>query len=306
MAPSLKRAFKYLIHNRAQFCDSIVCNFLKFLPDKLYLSLRFRCKMGYWMNWKKPVTFSEKLQWLKVYNRKSEYTTLVDKYLVKDHVAEIIGREYIIPTIGVWDSVDNIDWNTLPNKFVLKTTHGGGGTGVIICRDKDNLDIEEVKMKLSGSLKSDIFSILREWPYKDVRKRIIAEELLMSDDGIHSDLPDYKFFCFNGMPMYCQVISGRSDVMTVDFYNSMWEHQEFHEPKFTPFSQTRHERPNQFDSMWKLAELLAKDHPFIRVDFYEVNNKVYFGELTFYPTSGFGGFDPKCWDEYFGTLIKLN
>lgn len=304
MSVSIRRVIKYLFHDRAQFCDSFVRNCLKFLPDKIYLSLRFRFNMGYWMSWDKPTRFSEKMQWLKVYNRKPEYTTLVDKYAVKEYVGKLIGQEYIIPTIGVWEQVDDIEWDILPNSFVLKTTHGGGSCGVVICRDKKKFDILEAKAKLRESLHSDIYNILREWPYKNVRKRIIAEEFLIPG-GLQYDLQDYKFFCFEGKPLYCQVIANRSQVMTVDFYNEKWEHQDFHEPKTTHFAKGSQDSPLQLKLMLDLATILSKNHKFLRVDFYEVNNKVYFGELTFYPTSGFGGFDPESWDEYFGSLINL-
>jgi hypothetical protein len=304
MAISLKRAFKSFIYDRNQFWDSIVCNFLSFLPDKLYLSMRFRFNMGYWMNWKRPTTFSEKLQWLKVYNRRPEYTNLVDKYLVKEYVANKIGKEYVIPTYGVWENVDEINWDVLPKEFVLKTTHGGGSNDVVICKDKSNFDRKNAFKKLNESMNTDIYSNFREWPYKNVKKRIIAEELLHNSSN--SDLPDYKFFCFNGQPVYCQVIAGRSEVMTVDFYNKDWEHQSFHEPKSTIFSPIKHDAPSQLKLMWDLATQLSQGHVFIRVDFYEVNNRVYFGELTFFPTSGFGGFEPVVWDDYFGSLINLN
>ena len=300
---SLKRALRYIRYNRSQFCDSFVKNFLRFLPDKMYLSLRFRFQMGYWMNWKAPKTFSEKLQWLKVYDRKPEYTKFVDKYSVKDHVASIIGEEYIIPTLGIWDSLEDIDWSSLPEKFVLKTTHGGGSTGVVICKDKNSFDKRSAVTMLGQSMRSDIYKGLREWPYKDVNPRILAEEYIA--DEKMSDLPDYKIFTFNGEPKFCQVIAGRGHVMTVDFYDLEWNHQPFHEPRNTDFAPKAHARPVNFDKMLELAALLAKGTSFLRVDFYDVNGKVYFGELTFFPTSGFGGFDPIEWDAIFGSWIQI-
>lgn len=271
------------------------------LPDKLFLRWLFRLRMGYKLNLDNPQTFSEKLQWLKLYNRRPEYTQMVDKYEAKRYVAEIIGEQHIIPTLGVWDSVDDVDFDALPNQFVLKTTHGGGNTGVVICRDKSTFDIEKAKAKLKRSLKSCIYRQFKEWPYKDVKRRIIAEQLIGN-----GDIEDYKFFCFDGAPKYCQVIAGRTaNMTTIDWFNMKWEHQPFHEPKNYPFSKELHAKPRLFDDMRHIAELLSKSHPFIRVDLYAIDDKIYFGELTLFPTSGMGGFDPAEWDYKLGEWIKL-
>lgn len=273
-------------------------------PDKQFLQLKFRLKMGRKLNLKNPKTFSEKLQWLKLYNRKPEYTTMVDKFAVKEYVAKKIGEEYIIPTLGVWNTPEEIEWDKLPNQFVLKTTHGGGSGGVVICKDKASFDIKAVKQKLQKSLNSDIYQSFREWPYKNVPKRIIAEQYI--NNGENKDLCDYKFFCFGGEPKLCQVIAGRGSLMTVDFYDKEWKHQPFHEPKGYPFSKNGHAKPRSIELMWNLASILSAGQPFLRVDFYEVDDKVLFGELTFFPTSGMGGFDPEEWDETFGRWIKLS
>ena len=294
-------------HDRNEFFASILINLNFLFPDKLYLTLLFRFKMGYWINWKNPKTFSEKLQWLKLYDRKSEYTAMVDKYAVKEYVSRIIGEEYIIPTLGVWDRPEDIDWDSLPQKFVLKTTHGGGGSGVVICKDKTTFDKANAIAKLKKSLNKCIYKSLREWPYKNVPKKVIAEVYL--ENTTHQvndyDLKDYKFFCFNGRPEFCQVISGRNRKMCVDFYNLEWEHQPFHEPKDYPFSETKHKKPFCFEQMSRLASILSDDLSFLRVDFYELGDKVYFGELTFFPTSGYGGFNPNEWDRKLGEMIKL-
>ena len=303
----IETAIKLLKQNRGEFFASILINLNFLFPDKLYLTLLFRLKMGYWMDWKKPKTFSEKLQWLKLHNRRSEYTTMVDKYAVKEYVAKIIGEEYIIPTLGVWDRPEDIDWNSLPQKFVLKTTHGGGGSGVVICKDKTTFDKVNVIVKLKRSLSQCGYRTLREWPYKNVPKKVIAEVYLENNahDVSDYDLKDYKFFCFNGEPVYCQVISGRTNEMCIDFYNTKWEHQPFHEPKDYPFSETKHNKPSCFEEMSRLASILSDGLSFLRVDFYELEGKVYFGELTFFPTSGFGGFNPNEWDYKLGKMIKL-
>lgn len=305
--PSIKRAINYLLHNRTQFMDSCIKNLGFMIPDKLYLSLRYRCLMGSWINWEKPQTFTEKLQWLKLYNRKPEYTTMVDKYAVKQYVANIIGEEYIIPTLGVWDRFDDIDFNSLPNQFVLKTTHGGGGGGVVICRDKTTFNKEAASTKLNQSLNSDIHSGLREWPYKNVPKRIIAEKFMAPEKSVApKDLPDYKFFCFNGEPKYCQVIRDRHTKETIDFYNMEWNHQEF--VGLNPVAcngLTPVARPENLDEMKDICRKLAKDIPFVRVDLYVIDDKKYFGELTFYPASGMGVFTPEEWNRKLGDLLTL-
>lgn len=284
-----KRIFTYLLRIMAPI-----------IPDRLYLKMLFRLQMGYNLNLDNPQTFSEKLQWLKLYNRKPEYTQMVDKYEAKKYVAGIIGEEYIIPTLGVWDSVDDIDFDALPNQFVLKTTHGGGNTGIVICRDKSTLDIPKAKAKLKKSLGKCIYRQFREWPYKNVKRRIIAETLI--GDGL---MNDYKFFCFYGDVKLCQVISGRESTMSIDFFDKEWRHQPFHEPKEYPFSTHEITKPKLYDKMWDIADRLCKEHHFIRVDLYEISGRIYFGELTFFPTSGMGGFDPKEWDYTLGQWIKL-
>ena len=304
---SIKRGIKYLFHNRIQFVDSIVKNYLSFLPDKLYLSLRYRCLMGYWIDWKNPRTFTEKIQWLKVYNRKPEYTMMVDKYAVKQYVADRIGEEYIIPTLGVWDTPEDIDWNSLPNQFVLKTTHGGGGCGVVVCRDKRRFSKQDAIAKLWSSYNSEIYPNLREWPYKNVPKRIIAEEFMASVKNTAStDLSDYKFFCFNGEPTYSQVIRDRYSKETIDFYDMEWNHQEF--VGLNPVARnglTPVARPKHLDEMIGICRKLANDHTFVRVDLYVIDEKQYFGELTFYPASGIGTFLPEVWNGRLGDLLTL-
>lgn len=303
----IKRIIGYLINNPAYLFDSFVANCLKFLPDKLYLSLRFRALMGYWMNWKSPRTFSEKIQWLKVYNRKEIYTNLVDKYAAKAYVGDLIGKEYIIPTLGVWDNPEAIDWDSLPKEFVLKTTHGGGSVGVVICNDKNNFDILQASKLLNLSLKSDIYTRFREWPYKDVPKRIIAEKF-MSTSGCNelNNLTDYKFYCFGGEPKYCQVIRDRRTTETIDFYDMDWQHQDFvglnpnvHNG-ITPVP-----RPVLLKDMTEICRKLSSDIPFLRVDLYVIDEKVYFGEMTFYPASGFGQFRPVEWQNILGDMIDL-
>ena len=273
-----------------------------FFPDRIYLKMLFPLKMGYKLDLHNPRTFSEKLQWLKLYCHRPEYTIMVDKYAVKEYVAKIIGEEYVIPTLGVWDRVEDIEWDKLPNQFVLKCTHDSGG--LVICRDKQIIDKLAALKKLRRGLKHNYYLGYREWPYKNVPRRIIAEKYIAPLPGTN-DLPDYKFFCFNGEPKYCQVITGRNTEMCIDFFDYEWNHLPFHEPKDYPFANHMPEQPKQYKIMWEKARLLAKDKEFSRIDFYNVGADVYFGEITFYPTSGMGGFDPVEWDYDFGELIKL-
>lgn len=305
--PSIIRGLKYLFHNRVEFCDSIIKNFFRFLPDKYYLSLRYRCRMGKWIDWHTPKTFSEKIQWLKIYNRRSEYTKMVDKYAVKQYVADIIGSKYIIPTLGVWDNPAHIDWHSLPDQFVLKTTHGGGNSGVVICRDKQKFDYNNAIEKLNKALKLDIYTSYREWPYKNVPRRIIAEQYICSKEHHQFDLPDYKFFCFNGEPKFCQVIRGRNESETIDFYDMEWKHQEFVglNPNVCK-GDTPVLCPSNLEEMKRICRELSSDIPFLRVDLYVVDEKIYFGELTFYPASGFGRFTPEIWQYKLGDLMKLD
>lgn len=305
-------AIKLLKENRGEFCASVIQNLGFLFPDKLYLTLLFRCKMGYWIDWKNPKTFSEKLQWLKLYNRKPEYTTMVDKNAVKEYVAKIIGEEYIIPTLGVWDTPEEINWDELPNQFVLKTTHGGGSTGVVICKDKANFDKKVAVEKLSRSLKSCIYQSYREWPYKNVKRRIIAEQYM--EDRESEDLIDYKFYCFNGEPIYCQVIRDRRSKETIDFYDVDWNHMSF--VGLNPIAEnslvsivkngiTQVVKPYKLEDMLSICSKVASQIPFVRVDLYSIQSKVYMGEITFYPASGIGVFSPQEWNYKLGELISL-
>lgn len=275
--------------------------------DKIYLRILFLLKQKKKLNLQNPQTFGEKLQWLKLYDRKPEYTTMVDKYAVKEYVANVIGEEYIIPTIGVWEKPEDIDWDSLPEKFVLKTTHGGGSVGVVICKGKANFDKEKAIRNLRQSLKQNIYTELREWPYKNVKKRIIAEPFMEDKDNTSQDLPDFKFFCFNGEPKYCQVIKDRNIKETIDFFDMEWQHQEF--IGFNPLcgnAVTLPTKPKHYQKMQEIARLLSKDMPFSRIDLYEINGKVYFGEITLFPASGLRHLKPQIWNKRFGDMVNLN
>lgn len=274
------------------------------IPDKLYLSLKYYKNFGRFPNWKNPQTFSEKLQWLKLYDRKPEYTTMVDKYAVKDYVASIIGSEYVIPTLGVWDRPEDIEWEKLPNQFVLKTSHGGGSDGVVICRDKKTLDKQRVIGLLNKNLQTDLYEIHREWPYKNVPKRIIAEQYL--DPAPDIDLYDYKFSCFDGYVTDVMVCTERDSGETkFYFFNKDWELLPLNiRGKTVPVGFTL-PKPSCIDEMFELASKLSKGLPYARVDLYAVNGKPYFGEITFFPNSGFDKNLLPETEKWHGSLIKL-
>lgn len=308
----LRKIVDYALHSPDKLLLVVLVRIAPIMPDKLYLKWLFRLKMGYRLNLDNPKTFSEKIQWLKLYNRKPEYTQMVDKFAVKEYVAKIIGEEYIIPTIGVWDKFEDIDFDALPNQFVLKTTHGGGGGGVVICKDKSKFDVQAAKIKLNKSLKQCIYKSLKEWPYKNVPKKIIAEKYITDQE--YEDLIDYKFYCFNGEPRYCQVIRDRNTIETIDFYDMEWNHMPFVglnpviKNNTTPIiknGQTPVQKPIHLDEMIEISRNLSAKIPFLRVDLYVIQDRIYFGEMTFYPASGLGEFTPSKWNVELGTLLDL-
>ena len=272
------------------------------MSDEKYLKLKYRARIRKKLVLDNPKTFNEKLQWLKLYNRKPEYTVMVDKYRVREYISERIGKQYLIPLLGVWDSPDEIDFDKLPNKFALKCNHNSG-LGMCICTDKSSLNIEQVKEELNKGLKQDYYLTGREWIYKDVPRKIIAEQFLKSDAG---GLTDYKIHCFNGVPKFILVCRDRfaESGLTEDFYTPQWEHMDVKRPEI-PNATESIEKPKELEKMLMLAEKLAKDIPFIRIDFYFVEGKIYFSELTFFPASGFEGFEPQIWDEKFGEWLTL-
>ena len=277
--------------------------FWNFMNDKDYIQFSYRILAGKKLDLDDPKTFSDKIQWLKLNDRNPRYIKMVDKYTVKKYIAEVIGAEYVIKNLGVWDRFEDIDFDSLPDKFVLKCTHDSGG--LAICRGKDSFDLDTARKKIKKSLKHNYYFRGREWPYKKVRPRIIAEELL--EDSESNDIRDYKFYCFNGTPRFCQVISNRNTNETIDFFDMNWRHQEFTGLSLPnkPYSPSPIPIPIQFEKMKQFAEILSQNIPFLRVDFYEVNGKLFFGELTFYPASGFGVFYPQKWNLKLGEMIKL-
>ena len=272
--------------------------------DELYLKLLFYFTMGKRLDLKHPKTFNEKLQWLKLYNRRPEYTTMVDKYAVKDYVADKIGKEYIIPTLGVWDKPEQIEWDKLPNQFVLKTTHGGGNSGVVICKDKSTFNREQAIAKLNRSLQSDIYVNFREWPYKNVPKRIIAEEYI--EDSRSKELVDYKFFCFDGYVDSVMVCLDRQEGDTkFYFFDSKWQLKRYDIYSVNVPNDFTLSKPIFVDEMFNIAEKLSAGIPHARVDLYSVDGHIYFGEITLFSASGMDLDLLPTTDLHFGNLINI-
>ena len=271
-------------------------------PDEKYLKKMCDVRLGYKLNLENPKTFNEKLQWLKLYDRKPKYTMMVDKYAVRKYIADTIGEEYLIPLLGVWDNPDDIDFDTLPNQFVLKCNHNSG-LGMCICKDKSKLDIEKVKAELRKGLQQDYYLTSREWPYKNVSRKIVCEKY-MEDRQAH-ELIDYKFMCFNGVVKCSFTCSERftESGLKVTFFDKDWNVMPFE--RHYPVSKNPPKKPINYDKMIQFSEQLSKEIPFVRVDFYEINGQLFFGELTFYPGSGFEEFTPEEWDYKLGDFLKL-
>lgn len=291
-----------LLKNPKECIRVFILKTARIWPDRLYLKTLFLLTMGSKLSLNKPKTYNEKLQWLKLYDRKPEYTRMVCKVEAKEYVSSIIGQEYIIPTLGVYNSVEEIDFDKLPNQFVLKCTHDSGG--IVICKDKHKLDIEGAKNKLKKGLKVNYYYQNREWPYKNVVPRIIAEQYM--EDGKTEELRDYKFFCFDGEVKALFIASERmieGEETKFDFFDADFNHLPFLNGH--PNAKIPPQIPSQFELMKQLASKLSQGIPQVRIDFYEMNGKVYFGEITFFHWSGMTPFIPKEWDIILGNWIKL-
>lgn len=293
---------KILITKPSVFFRNAYLKALMFIPsDKLFLKIKFKDKMGYSLNLNKPVSFNEKLNWIKLYDRNPLYTLLVDKVKVKEYVANIIGEDHVIPTIGVWNNAKDIDFDQLPSKFVIKCNHDSGG--LCVCKDKSHLDIKKVRADLAKSLATDYYKTSREWPYKNVPRRILAEKLM--EDPAQPSLIDYKVMCFGGEPKMIQVHQGRfSENYTQDFYDVEWHKLDISQPG-EPNSDQEVKKPVQFDEMMRFSAMLSKDLPQARVDWYIINDHLYFGEITLFDASGFLEFHPESWDIIMGSWINL-
>ena len=268
--------------------------------DRTYLKWHYRLSLGRKLNLDNPITFNEKLQWLKLYNRKPEYTIMVDKVKVKEYVAEKIGDKYIIPTIAVWDSADEIDWDVLPSQFVMKCSHDSGG--IIICKDKSKLDKKKAISIMSKGLKRRYFKQNREWPYKDVTPRIIVEAYMVDESGY--ELKDYKFFCFDGVPRLVQIDFDRYTNHKRNVYDTEWNLLDLL-IKFPKGHERVFVKPNNYEEMLYISRKLSEGIPHVRVDLYNVNGRIYFGEMTFFHGSGLEEFTPEELDERIGSWLKL-
>ena len=283
------------------------CNF-KVLPDKIYLKICYKLALNKKLRFDNPQTFCEKLQWLKLYDRKPIYTTMVDKYEAKKYISNLIGEGYVIPTLGVWDNFDEINFDLLPDQFVLKCTHDSGG--LIICRDKSKLNKANAKKKLCRSMKRNYYWSSREWPYKNVKPRIIAEPYMEEHNCIspnHVDasiLTDYKFFCFNGIPKVMYITRELDVSQEIDFYDMDFVHLPILLDDCC-YASVPPVKPKHFEKMKEIAAVLSRNIPHIRVDFYCVDDKLYVGELTFFHSSGMCHIYPEEWDYKLGEWIAI-
>lgn len=268
------------------------------MEDKKYIKKLFNATFKYELDLENPKTFNEKLQWLKLYDRNVMYKNMVDKIEVKKIVSEKIGEKYIIPTIAIFNDFDEIDFKSLPTKFVIKCSHDSGGLEIV--NNKENINIKKLKKKINKSFKSNYFYSCREWPYKDIKPRIIIEK------NIGKNLNDFKIFCFNGEPKFTLVCSNRKgNFKNTNFYDTNWN--------LLPFTRSNHandknelKKPKNYNEMLSIAKKLSQGIPFVRVDLYNLDGCIYFGELTFYPSGGFEGFKPEKWDKIIGDMVDIS
>lgn len=299
----VKTAINLLKHEPRRLVLALAKNhLLDWMSDENYLRFVFYSKMGKKLNLENPTTYNEKLQWLKIHDRRPEYITYADKYAVREFYKQTIGEEYLIPLIGVYDKVEDIPWEELPSQFVLKCNHGSGCN--IICKDKSKLDIENAKQRLQRWMRKNYFWSGREWQYKTIQPRIICEVYLVDESGY--ELKDYKFHCCNGEPKFINVVLNRSSGINANFYDSEWNPLPFEQ--HYPRSSTELAKPKTFDKMVEIARILSQNIPnipYIRVDFYDVKGHLYIGELTLRPGNGWLKFNPESDDELIGRWIEL-
>lgn len=297
---------KYLLKNPQNLTLShlrrrVILHFAQYYSDRKFLEKLFPLRVGYKLNLDNPQTYNEKLQWLKLYDRRPEYSRMVDKVEAKKYVADIIGDEYIIPTLAVYNNAEDIDFDALPNQFVLKCTHDSGS--IVICKDKTKLNRKASIQKLSNGLKVNYFYQNREWPYKNVKPRIIAEQYKENKNG---ELNDYKWFCFNGKVKYMFIATDRfnkQEETKFDFYDMDFRHLPF--TNGHPNAKHKIDKPQGFETMKTLAAKLSVGLPQVRIDFYDVNGHIFFSEMTFFHWSGMKPFVPVEWDYTFGSWITL-
>jgi len=293
---------QYVYEHRSRFIHVMNYKICQILPDPLFLRINFRIRFGMKLNLNNPESFNEKMQWMKLYDRKPEYSRLADKFEVKDYIAKTIGDKYIVPLYGVYNSYEEIDFSLLPERFVLKPTHTSGD--VFLCADKNKIDYARLKEEVNKWLKRKYYWVNREWHYKNIRPRIICEKYIANpSDG---DLKDFKFMCFEGEVKCCVVCANRKSPggLTMDYYDMDWQHLPM--MYAWPNNDGLIAKPKHFAEMVEIARMLSRDMPFIRVDLYDTEDQPYFGELTLYPGSGYGLFKPDTYDYLFGSWIHLD
>ncbi len=305
MRNPLKNALYALRHNRKHLVYAMLHRLSFLIPDdETYLKLYYKASMGKTLDLEHPTTFNAKQQWLKLFHRKDIFTTMADKVAVKDYVTNLIGPEYVIPTLKVWKKPGDVDFDALPDQFVLKTNNDGGSNGVVICKDKQQLDRRKALKEIRHSFYfRNPFLKAREWPYKNIKKRVFAEQYV-EDTHLH-ELRDYKFYCFSGQPKIMLIVAGRNtkEGATFDYFDEDFNHLDFHQEH--PASKKPLDKPVCFEEMKRLVSILSQDIPFVRVDFYEVDGHPYFGEFTFFDSGGTGPFHPEIWDDILGSWIHL-
>lgn len=297
-----KKSKKMLVYKILQ--KIIKANVVRMIvPPIFHIKIDYYIRLGKEINLRNPLTFNEKLQWLKLHDRKQSYIKLVDKYEVRKYIAETMGENYLIPLLGIYDDFEEIDFNNLPEQFVLKCTHDSGG--IVICKDKRKFNIDAARIKINKCLKRNYFYHGMEWPYKYVKPRIICEKYM--EDEIEKELKDYKFMCFNGRAKCCNVCLNRNSLtgLNIDFYDMDWNIMPF-ERLDHPGSKFKIPKPKNLENMILFSEELSKDKAFVRVDFYEVCGNLYFGELTFFPGSGFIEFIPEPYDYLLGSWLDID
>lgn len=278
---------------------------LSFLPDELYVKLFYFSVSGKWMDLKNPKGFNEKQNWLKIHDRHPEYTELVDKYTVRSHIEKVLGKGHLFPLLGKWKSFDEIDFNKLPDSFVLKCNHDSGSTTIV--KDKHSLtetDLERIKKKFDTRIKKDFFYAGREYPCKNIKNRyIIAEQLMEDIDNPGKSIEDYKFFCFDGVPKMMFIATDRATDCRFDFFDMDFNHLDIN--NLHPNADRPIQKPELFEEMKTIAAKLSEGIKFVRIDLYQLNGTIYFGEYTFFHGGGFAPFYPEKWERRLGSWIKI-
>lgn len=307
MCSLIKKINRFVTDSNIRFSYMNSLGFFKNMPDDEFLKKAYKIVIGQELDLDNPKTFNEKLQWLKLNNRKPEYTMMVDKYKVREYIKEQLGEDYLIPLLGVWEDPDEIDFDSLPNQFVLKCNHNSG-LGMYICKDKSKLDVKKVKKELKKGLKQDYYLQFREWPYKNVSRKIICEKYMTDETAMYlkeedRELADYKFFCFNGVPKIMYISHDNAANATTDFFDMDFKRLNIRMKD--PNSDVVPSKPAKFDELKLIAEKLSKGIPFVRVDMYVINGQIYFGELTFFHNAGFTKIYPEEWEKKLGDWINL-